>query len=308
VKANGASGGFWHRLWTRIERAVVGQTGLEAPANPLYPVSGSAAPPLPSGQPDAAYDGAYFGGDRNAYPHDTPLGSIPSMAPTTKQVRPGLVVFINGVCETARGFSGEMQAVANATQTPVVGIYNATNGLMQDAAQTILDRLDKGNNPAVTTCTNLIYNYVKHGRPLRLFGYSQGAGIISRSLSDVSRLLVAKGMTPQQVKDAYRKYVTVETVGGAAAEYPDGPFYVHYVNREDPVQVFSGAYFGATNPPNTLVHPGQGSVNISFSEGPQWKGHDLYRCYLPHYIPLQQVRKMGAAASPAPARKAGGQE
>src|SRR5262249_21007552 len=55
--------------------------------------------------------------------------------------------------------------------------------------------------------------------------------------------------------------VTVETFGGAAASYPDGPRYVHYVNRVDMVP--SGTGLGASK--ISLSSPGRGATVVRFN-------------------------------------------
>jgi hypothetical protein len=288
----GSSLGFWGQVGKWLEGEIIGPTGQQAPANPLYPESGRKLPPLPQEEPDTSYDGCFFGGDNRAYPNNSPLKLIPEMAPSKGPVGQGEIVFLNGVAETAKGLSGEMQAVANATHTPVVGLYVATHGVYNDIVETVLDRVDQGSNAAVTTCTHLIYSRVKKNTPLRLFGFSHGAGVISRSLFDAQALLIKSGMTPAQVKQDFAKDLTVETVAGAAADYPDGPTYVHYTNYNDPIQLFSGVALGLTNPPNPFIHPGVGSLNIGFTAGEPGRGHSL-SLYLPHYVPLAEVEALG---------------
>jgi hypothetical protein len=173
-----------------------------------------------------------------------------------------------------------MQKVADASGEPVVSVYNATEGTLKDFAQTIEGRFDLGKNPAVDSLADIVYQHVKSGQPIRIAGYSQGGLIVSRALTDAKqRLMNEDGLSEA---DATKRLglVTAETFAGAASYYPDGPKYTHYVNKLDPVQLFSFYAFG-DNPPNPLVHQGAGAKTVSFSSF-GWKSHDLGN-YLSHY-------------------------
>jgi len=51
--------------------------------------------------------------------------------------------------------------------------------------------------------------------------------------------------------------VDAETVGTIGLQYPDGPNYVHYVNKRDVVPFFAGVMASG-------AHPGRGSVIATF--------------------------------------------
>jgi hypothetical protein len=265
-----------------------GDIARQTPKHPIQPISKTPLQPLPSGLSNLAYAGAYIGRDNLAYPRNAPLSSIPKVMPKRHQALPGLVVYINGVEQSAALEDTSLQNIADATQTPAVGIYNATQGIQLDLEHAIDDRLNVGDNPAFGTCASLIYSYIKQGKPLRFLGYSQGAIIISRALMEVGHVLEDQGMSLAQVTSTFKKYITVETMAGGTNYYPDGPFYVHYVNREDPVQYFSEFALGLKAP---FTHPGAGAVNILFTKGPLWFSHALSRTYLPQYVLLQTLQK-----------------
>jgi hypothetical protein len=277
-----------------VTRLADGEIARQTPKNPVQPISTGAVPPLPSGLSNKAYDGALMGQGNVAYPRNAPLSSIPPVQPQLpkgQQALPGLVVYLNGVEEDATGEDTSLQHLANATKTPAVGIYNANEGLEIDLEHVVEDRMGIGNRGAWVTCSSLLYDSLKAGRPLRLMGYSQGAIIISRSLEDVQRKLEDQGMSQKQVQELFKRYVTVETFAGATNYYPDGPFYVHYVNRLDFSQLYSAFEFGAGPP---FTHPGEGAVSIYFSQPPPLWGHSLARAYLPHYVPLDEVKRRAA--------------
>lgn len=240
--------------------------------------------PLPPGQKDVAYDGALLGANGQAFPANTPISALPAVLPKSGTAGKETVIFVNGVGESKNGMSGEMQMIADKTQEPVVGIYNATEGMLKDYTQTIEDRFDLGKNPAVDSLADVVYSKLKNGEPVRIAGYSQGGLICSRALEDVkNRLQLEDGLSGAQVKQRLG-LVTCETFASAASSYPDGPHYVEYVNRLDPVQLFSFRSFGE-NPPNILVHQGEGAITHAFNSF-GWKAHDL-GTYLSHYVPFK---------------------
>ncbi len=170
----------------------------------------------------------------------------------------------------------------------MVPLYNATQGFWKDATQVLEDSIDRGENAAVNSLVQVISSKLAAGEPVRLVAHSQGALITSRALQDVKDQLLAKGMTPAQAEQTLAK-VQVETFGGAASAYPDGPRYTHYVNRFDPVTLFSGWFAGSSNAGN---HPGKGAKVVAFWDW-SWKPstHDP-ATYLKHY----QAPKAAAAA------------
>jgi hypothetical protein len=242
----------------------------------------AAAPPAGTdirSRPAKDSDGLLVGANGQAFPQ----GTSPAQGSTE-----GPLIYVNGQGTPPASSTRNMQAVANATGAGVVGINNATESVLGDTWQSLNDKSDNGHNPAVNTTADLIYAALKRGEPVRLMGHSQRALIISRALGDVQERLRAEGMSEQQVK-ALLGNVAVESQGGAASSYPDGPTYTHSINQADFVPRELG--LGETNPPffdltpNKLgvdTHPGEGARVIQFEEGsrddrlnPAARAHDL---------------------------------
>jgi hypothetical protein len=84
--------------------------------------------------------------------------------------------------------------------------------------------------------------------------------------------------------------VNVETFGAAAGRYPDGPNYVHYVNKKDLVPTLFGLGDG-NSPLDFLRHAGRGAVVRHFEYGSGISGtHGLDSVYLPHRVPFDEAR------------------
>lgn len=234
---------------------------------------------------DRDYDGFYVGADGNTYSPSTPLNQIPAVQPSDGRTPNETLIYVNGINTTKDGQFGSLQAIADQTGAQVIGIHNSTQGGFVDVIQSIGDTLDIGNNPAVDTLADTVYNELRAGRPVHLMAHSQGALITSRALQDVkNRLMLEDGMSRRDAENLLSN-VKVETFGGAAGSYPNGPQYVHYVNRRDPV----AALFGLGPFANPFVQAGRGAVVHRFSEGDN--SHGFEATYLPRRVPFEQARR-----------------
>ena len=234
---------------------------------------------------DANFDGLFVGADGRTYSPATPLADVPPVTPRDGVRTDETFVYVNGISTTREGHTASLQEIAEQTGGRVVGIYNATGGAFVDIIQSAGDTLDLGHNPAVDTLATTVYEEITAGRNVHLLAHSQGALITSRALQDVrGRLIIEDGLSPRQAERVLAR-VRVETFGGAAGAYPNGPRYVHYVNRADPVSTLFGlGPFG-----NPLVQPGRGAVVHRFSE--RHNSHGFDETYLPRRVPFEQARR-----------------
>lgn len=171
-------------------------------------------------------------------------------------------MLINGIMTDLKLHANDMQALAN-TGVNVVGIRNATRGMVMDLWQCIKDKLNLGTNPSVTTAANTIYDTLQAKGSLHLIGHSHGALILSRALLDVrNRLILEDGLTPQQAEETLSR-VKIETYGGSANRFIDGPQYTHYVNKYDAVPMLTGVGMDWLNP---FGRVGKGAVMKVFNE------------------------------------------
>src|SRR5581483_33233 len=100
------------------------------------------------------------------------------------------------------------------------------------------------------------------------------------------RLRMEDGLSRAQAEQAMGN-IQVETFGAAAGSYPNGPQYVHYINRADPVpSAFGLGWFGGFG-------AGRGAKVIRFNE-PHWNpidAHSFDNVYLPRRQPFDQARR-----------------
>jgi hypothetical protein len=258
-----------------------------APAPASVALQGSkAATPLAAGQKDTAYDGAYVGAGGRAYPASTPLSQVPPVLPANGKSPSGTIVLVNGANGPLAKHAGEMQRLANASGAAVLGIHNASEGRVNDYVQAMRDKADVGHNPAVATLRDTVLEKLGKGESIHLMGQSQGGVIISRALHEVRERLIAGGKSKAEAEKLMGK-IAVETTGGAAYHYPDGPQYVHYVNRLDPITMAGGLLsLGLADG----VAGGKGAVIHRFTDLNGGLVHN-FDMFLRHRMPFDEARR-----------------
>ncbi len=241
--------------------------------------------------PDRVHDGQFVGANGKTFPPGTPLSQIPAVMPKNNPNPTKTIIYVNGIMTPKEAQSSDLQAIADKSGARTIGIHNSTEGFISDLAQCVKDKLDKGRNPAVDTLADTVYSELKAGRSVDLMGYSQGGLITSRALKDVyNRLRIEDGMSKAEVEKTMSR-VNVETFGAAAATYPDGPKYVHYVNNRDMVPSLFGLG-GSVDPLAFLKKAGKDAVVHRFGDGGinLVANHMLQDTYLKHRVPFEDAR------------------
>ena len=234
---------------------------------------------------DRAFDGLFVGAGGRTYSPSTSLSNVQPVVPRGGVTSNETLIYINGISTSKDGQLNSLQGIADRTGARVIGIHNATQGAALDILQSAGDTLDIGRNPAVDTLASTVYDEITAGRNVHLMAHSQGGLITSRALTDVrNRLMLEDGLSSREAERVMSR-VRVETFGGAAGYYPNGPQYVHYVNRLDPVP----GLFGLGPVASPLVHPGRGAVVHRFTETHNVHGFD--DTYLPRRVPFEQARR-----------------
>ena len=236
---------------------------------------------------DKQFDGHFVGANGQTFPPNTPLGTIPAVTPNGGVRNNETLIYVNGIQTNVGGQAGSLQAIADNTGSRVIGVHNATGSLVGDIAQSLGDKLDIGNNPAVDTLADTVYNELRAGRDVHLLAHSQGAIITSRALQDVkNRLMLEDGMSRNNA-EALMNNIKVETFGGASRRFTDGPQYVHYVNRNDGVP----QAFGLRSWLNPFAHAGKDAVTHYFRDGKPFVSHGFEEFYLPERVPFDEARQ-----------------
>ena len=238
--------------------------------------------------PDKQFDGQLVDGAGRTHAAGTPLAELTGTRPNNGQQPQGRVLYVNGINTDVNTQRASMQNIANATGMEVIGLHNSTEGMITDLKQSAGDKVDKGSNPAVDSMANTLYEEITSGREIHVMAHSQGGLVTSRALTDVrNRLMIEDGMTAAEAEEAMSR-IKVESFGSAAAEWPDGPQYVHYINRGDPVPTMLGLGSG----PDRGQQPGEGAVVRYFNEFSLniIKAHSIDTTYMNNRVPFEEAR------------------
>ena len=212
---------------------------------------------LTGGRWNSAYDGVWLGAQSCLYdPAHHTLDDVPPVTdPRTHDPGTPVLVYVNGANHRVDWTLPELHLLAQQTGGPVVAVYNATQGgRMFDAIHGALQGVA---SPPVRTLTDTIVARVSAGQEIHLKANSQGAIHLSHALEAV-RTRLAMRMHPDELTVALHR-IRVETAGGAASRWIDGPRYVHYVNRRDPVPLRAGVL-------SKNAWPGADAVLATFSD------------------------------------------
>lgn len=275
---------FFRRSDESLSDVFASRTGLSTDLN-AFNIRNRAAN---QNQPrDTDFDGHFVGANGRTFSPDTPLSDVPAVAPAGGARNNETLIYVNGIRTDVRGQANSLQAIADQTGSRVVGVHNATQSSAADILQSLGDKLDIGNNPAVDTLADTVYDELRAGREVHLLAHSQGAIITSRALQDVKNRLMAEDGMSRRDAERLMNNIKVETFGGASRRFPDGPQYVHYVNRNDGVP----QAFGLRSWLNPFAHAGRDAVTHYFREGKPLVSHGFEEFYLPERVPFEQARQ-----------------
>jgi len=243
----------------------------------------------PDGRPDTANDGALIGRNGQVYEPNTPLNRAPSIGPNNGRRATETVLFVNGINNSRQDVQESMQALANRGGFNVVGVFNASRGTIMDTAQSIGDKWGISGNPATATLRDQILGELRDGRDVHLFAHSQGGIITSGALGEVKDRLTSQ--YGERRANEMMNRIRVETFGGAAWRYPDGPQYVHYYHSGDPVSTAFGQGLPWWVSPAAAMarNPGANATTIRIPLTQEGVAHNFTNTYVPHLQPFNEV-------------------
>ena len=203
-----------------------------------------------AGEWNFRYDGFYIGADGCLYdPSKTSLEDVPPVIGDNATTDRVPLLYVNGANHRVDWTMPELHILAEDSERPVIGIYNATaGGRFPDA---ITDSLAGDQSRVVETLETIIWQAFERGEEVHLKANSQGAVHSSNALFAVSAQLHNQ-FGAERAKELLSK-VHLETAGGAATHYPDGPRYLHYVNERDPVPRAAGVMVSGSQPGTNAV-------------------------------------------------------
>ena len=194
---------------------------------------------------DALYDGFLLGAGGCLYdPKLYTIDDVPPVEPEGGRATDIAGGFINGAWEDSVKSLSNLQVIANNSGRPMVGIRNAARTSVGEVAE--LAPFSK----SVRTIADNIMHRINDGKRIRIWSTSQGTYYAARSVA------VAKFRTRSlSFKERKAKLDLIEmiTAGAIAKFWPNGPRYVHYVNKQDLLPYIIG-------PSSPFAKPGRGAV------------------------------------------------
>ncbi|HJO34706.1 MAG TPA: hypothetical protein QF361_00625 [Gammaproteobacteria bacterium] len=170
----------------------------------------------------SAVNGFYLGADGCFF--DPAAIAFEDVPPVGDPNAPRLV-YLNGANPTPVRELEKLTLLAASAGQAVIGIYGEVR-TADGTAQQLNDI-----QPAVGTLAALVLAHAQAGQALHLRGGSLGGTLIAQGLA-LGKAKALLQLGPRRALAALRQF-KVETAGGVALWYPDGPQYVHYANLLD---------------------------------------------------------------------------
>ena len=204
------------------------------------------------GTPDNELDGFFIGANDCAY--DPRLVLSDDVPPTGQEYSHlGEPMFmVNGANGTVVNSEVRLKSIAITKQRPVIGIFNAPANILGE-----LNKFIDIHNNAAETIRRETFSRVLINREFTVIGLSQAGFIVSRGLSLLKTDLIETFPFRYRKRQKLLKLINVETVGVIGIFFPNGPNYVHYVNKRDIIPLTTGVGSAA-------FHPGRGAVIANF--------------------------------------------
>jgi hypothetical protein len=150
------------------------------------------------------------------------------------------IIFVNGINCNEDVAAGIGEQFANACSSPVFLLYNQSIHLVHDVAESVTDKIGLTRKPAAEALSRLLLEAFEQSAPLHFAAHSHGAVVVSQGISYAIDEIKKRGPDEPSKFSDWLESITVETFGGAATQYPDGPRYIHYVDPRDLVPWFAG--------------------------------------------------------------------
>jgi hypothetical protein len=178
-------------------------------------------------------DGQYMGKDCPKSSDTPPTeGTKPKGCENSTKKFPK-VIYTNGINTKPEAACATMHNIADARCVEVIGVYNASEGVFADVlnVSAAIDgaRVDK----ASIAQSKLVFGLLDKGEPVTLYAHSEG-GVNTQVGLRLTYKMFAEKYTPELANEAI-KLITVYSFGTAEQGWREGPTYVQFTNRADPV-------------------------------------------------------------------------
>lgn len=200
-------------------------------------------------------DGFYLGGDLCLYdPASVGEEEVPRFKGTRAPPDSPTLYYVNGANGSPVITAINVAALAETSQISVLVIFYAGDGTAP--LTHALPAVSSG--ASVETLKGVIADHLARQEPVHIRGGSAGTVVISEAIH-ATRNRLAKETRLRGDWAAPLGLLRVETHGSVARDFPNGPRYIHYAAKPDPVPKI-----GVAGP---VAHPGARAVVASFRPG-----------------------------------------
>ena len=197
-------------------------------------------------------DGFYMGGDICLYdPASVSEENVPRFRGSRAATDAPTLYYVNGANGSPVITAFNVAALAESSQIAVLAIFYAGDGTAP--LTQALPAVSSG--AAVETLKGVIADHLARQEPVHIRGGSAGTVVISEAIHG-TRNRLARETRLRGNWAAPLGLLRVETHGSVARDFPDGPRYIHYAAKPDPVPKI-----GVVGP---VAHPGARALIASF--------------------------------------------
>ncbi len=197
-------------------------------------------------------DGFYLGGDICLYdPASVSEENVPRFRGSRAATDAPTLYYVNGANGSPVITAINVAALAETSQISVLVIFYAGDGTAP--LTQALPAVSSG--AAVETLKGVIADHLARQEPVHIRGGSAGTVVISEAIHG-TRNRLARETRLRGNWAAPLGLLRVETHGSVARDFPDGPRYIHYAAKPDPVPKI-----GVVGP---VAHPGARALIASF--------------------------------------------
>lgn len=230
------------------------------------------------GTPDVDMDGFFIGANGCLYDPDFVLSDDVPVVGREYDTGQELLFVVNGANSESLHIDVRLRSIAIVKKRPLIGIFNAPSENVFEDGFKFLD----SKNKVVMTVRSEAYRRVTNGRRFLVFAMSQSGFMVGRGLTLLSSDLFSAFPLRYLYRQKLLGLVDAETAGTIGLLYPDGPNYVHYVNKRDIIPFLAGVMAPG-------AQPGRGSVIATFY-------YQNENCFLGR-LPLEEYPGEGADLS-----------
>ena len=230
------------------------------------------------GTPDVDMDGFFIGANGCLYDPDLVLSDDVPVVGREYDTGQELLFVINGANTKSLHIDVRLRSIAILKKRPVIGIFNAP---YENVLEESFKFIDPKNKVAMTVRSEA-YRRVRNARRFVVIALSQSGFMVGRGLTRLSSDLFSAFPFRHFYRQKLLGLVDAETIGTIGLQYPDGPNYVHYVNKRDITPFLAGVMASG-------AQPGRGSVIATFY-------YENENCFFGR-LPLEEYPGEGAELS-----------